>query len=558
MEFDPPNAAPGSRIVYRVEISALEESLTLPDKLPLPAGLELKAGGRGQTYVPTGNMKLRPQSTVIFRGIAPVPGTYTIPAYTLMAYGKAIPVPAATLTVAAPGIPADPEAPRVLVQLPATDCYVGQLLSIPLLLPTQGDNAPFGFSHPQIRGDFIFSESIPTGMRQQNLQLEGKNRAVTAQDVLITPLRAGTLELIGQVQSLELQRSALQPGVMQAANVFIDSEPAKLEIKPLPLEGVLPGFNGAVGNFTIDPPVLSARRLKVGEPLTLTVVVRGEGNLGRLAPPPLPTVSDWQCFLSPAEPTPAAVAWQRGFVSFNFVFIPLNSKSTQTPAIPFSAFDPVKKRYINLTIPGVSVQIDPGLESRDAQKEAVHLNAANSDLERRSGVEKKAVFTGIVKNAGAAKKLKPLQQSWRFQLGQLVPAGIIAGLYFASRRRRHLELHPEILVKRKARRDLRREQKVIYRAVAAKDQPAFTLAAARALRIACAPHQTANPAALVCADVLRELRKTEQVNGQGELVRTIFQAADDLRFAKPPSYDRDLLALQAEVNQLLGELKERL
>ncbi len=189
-EFDPPVAMVGGRVIFRIVVSALDESLSVPKELPVPGGLVLHAGGRGQTYQSSGGMKLRPETTVIYRGTVTNAGTFTIPEFEVTAYGKPVKVPAATLTVAAVGSVGESEPPRLLLELPEGACYVGELLRVAVLLPTQPDGSVLGFAQPHITGDFIFSEQFSSGMRQETRQRGGQMFQAFAQEVLVTPLRA--------------------------------------------------------------------------------------------------------------------------------------------------------------------------------------------------------------------------------------------------------------------------------------------------------------------------------------------------------------------------------
>ncbi len=82
--------------------------------------------------------------------------------------------------------------------------------------------------------------------------------------------------------------------------------------------------------------------------------------------------------------------------------------------------------------------------------------------------------------------------------------------------------------------------------------------AINALREACAPHGAANPEALVCADVLRELPATERESRGGDIVRRLFTADDAIRFGGPVRDGSELLALRPELERVLEELKARL
>ncbi len=549
-EFDPPVVAVGGRVVYRIVASALDESLSVPDTLPTPRGLELRAGGRGQTYMSSGGMKLRPQTTVIYRGTVTNTGTFTMPAFDVMAYGKPVKVPAASLTVVAAGAVSEGEPPRLLLELPEGDCYVGQLLKVGVLLPIQPNGAVQGLAQPHITGDFIFSEQYSSGLRQEMRQRDGKMFSTFLQEVLITPLRAGEQELIGQAHSYVLGRGG---------SVLVDSEPVTLSVKPLPKEGVLPGFTGAVGSFQIEPPMLSASEVRAGEPLTLTLLIRGEGNLGRLTPPLVPQLREWQSFPAAMDMTPAAAVQQRGFASFKYTLIPLRDTITATPAIPFSYFDPQKKAYVDLTIPPAPIKVNPGAVATTAPLEPPQAPAPDPEFDDPNSHEKEPVLSGLAVTLGAKTgALTPLQQRWWFAVLQILPAAALGGLWGWDRRRRFLEQHPEVLLKQRARRGLRRQLRLARRAASARDAAGFVAAGTDALREACAPHSAANPGALVCADVLQELPVVERAGRSGEMIRRFFATADALRFGGPVKDSSELLALQADLEQVLETMRTRL
>ena len=130
-----------------------------------------------------------------------------------------------------------------------------------------------------------------------------------------------------------------------------------------------------------------------------------------------------------------------------------------------------------------------------------------------------------------------------------------------DRRRRYLEDHPEILLRRRARRALHREWRTLRRAARAGDVPGFATAAVSALRVGSAPHFPAEPRALVGSDVLQlltELEKPSSADGKPAVVRRIFAAADSSRFAIAPEGVTNLLVLQPEIERVLEALEMRL
>ena len=557
-EFDPPEGVVGGKVLYRVSVTALDESFELPDKFPLPAGLELQRGGRGQNYEPTGANKIRARTTIIFHATLTTNGSFTIPAFQAMAYGKPVEIPAATITVAPAGTGAPEEPSLLLVTPPRGTVYVGQALGITLTLTQEPPHVVPLLSEARITGDFIFSEQFVSAMRPGNIQRDGRSVPASLEDVTITPVRAGPQKFVGQAFTYVTRPVPGQPGVMPTESQLLDSEPFTLDVQPLPKNGELAGFTGAVGQFKVDPPTLSASTVRAGEPLTLTILIRGSGNIGRILPPEPPSARDWQTFPATGEDLPPEVAHQIGSIRFSYTMIPLNDRISATPPIPFSSFDPETKSYTDLTIPGVPLTVQPSPAGAIAQTGSSPADLARANT-NDAPEEKELTLADVTKTPGwAMGGLTPVQQRAWFWALQLVLASVLAGLWGWDRRRRFLREHPEVILKRRARRGMRRELRIARRAAAARDAAAFARSGAGALREACAPHGAANPAALVCADVLQELPPADRQGGGAEMVRRLFAAADALNFGGPAREGPELLALEPELERVLEQLKTRL
>ena len=78
-----------------------------------------------------------------------------MPAFTLTAYGKAVPVPEARLEVVPAGTPGVRAAPTLLLGLPKDDLYVGQTLRIPVSLLDPGDGSVQSLSGARIIGESV-------------------------------------------------------------------------------------------------------------------------------------------------------------------------------------------------------------------------------------------------------------------------------------------------------------------------------------------------------------------------------------------------------------------
>ena len=559
-EFDPPVITAGGKSIYRVVVTALEESLEAPEKLNAPGGVAVHAGGHGQTYMPTPTMRMQPQTTFLYHVTVTNAGSVTMPAFDLTAYGKPLKVPEAKLTVLAAGSAVAQEPPLLQADFPPGDVYVGQTLKVAVMLPMNLPGGARGISQAKINGQFLFTEPFNMGYRTESVTRDGKTFLAVATDVIVTLIHEGKQELIAQGFCPVVRPMPGQASILQSVNLLMDSDPVMVEVKPLPPTGRLPGFTGAVGEYRIDSPRLTTNEVLAGQPLTLIFNVRGDGNLGRMTPPPFPESADWQGFAPASDNAiPPMYIQQRGFVSFSYTLIPVKEGLTETPAIPFSCFDPRRKVYVDLTIPpmAITVKHNPTLVSTIKQIPDTNLMALN--LDQPQDKEPEPMLAGIAAAPGTVVgNLTPLQtRSWFLGL-QLVPALALSGLWAWDRRRRFLQLHPEVILKRRARRGLRRQLRLARRAAAARNAAGFIGSAANAFREACAPHSAANPEALVCADILRELPESDQQGRNGEIVRQLFSAEDSLRFGEPNGEGPSLLGMQGELESLLKQMRTRL
>jgi hypothetical protein len=415
-----------------------------------------------------------------------------------------------------------------------------------------------GLAQTHITGEAIFSEPASFG-RHDTVRRNGQAFPAFVNEVVFTPMRAGEERLVAQGQSISTRMVPGQTGFFQSLNALIDSEPLTLTVLPLPPEGRLPGFTGAIGTFQLEPPKLSTNEARTGEPLALTVTLHGDGNIGRLTPPQFSFLRDWQTFPPVGDTSPSYVALQRGFTTFTYTLIPLSDRSKATPPIPFSYFDPKKGAYVDLTIPPVPLVVKPAPPGTVLAAQTAAPSGSNADLQEGATRERELVLTGLAENPGhRVNTLAPLQQRGWFLIAQLAPALILAGLWGRERRRRYLEEHPEVILKRRAQRGLRRQLRLVRRASAARDAKGFVTGALNALREVSAPHGAANPDALVCADVLQELPPPERIGAQAQMVRRFFNAADSLRFGGPVQDASDLLALQPDLERMLQQMKARL
>jgi len=565
--FDPPVIRAGEKSTYRVTFNALDESIVWPEEIPAPPQLELRLSARGQIFQHADN-QLKPQTTINHHVRAAEPGSFTIPEFTVEVYGRRINVPAARLDVAPASAAVPATAQRLVLQLSETNAYAGQPLAARVLMPGSISNVVQGLQSVKLNGDGFLVDQSVTRQSITALPLGGRSVSTYVFETVLTPLVAGKLEISAQGFTIGNRFGA--PIVIQGQvtipggppqNVLLDSDPVTISVRPLPRSGSLPGFTGVIGNYTSDPPLLATNRVRLGDSVNLVVTFRGEGHLVRFVPPSAPMVRNWQ--VSDAARGGGMVVNRPGmpplpgnFVTFTYTLTPLSTAVQATPAIPFSYFDPKRGAYVDLTIPSMPITVMPGMTiAADSQPgtEAAPTEIASPSEEKKLTLSALAVSPGRI-----ATGLVPLQQQGWFMVVQCLPVLGFAALWVWDRRRRYLEQHPDIVLRRRARRALRRERRELHKAARAGDKLRFATIAVSAMRVACAPHYPAEPRALVCRDVLDSLEETERTGRPGEVVRRFFAVVDASIFSATATDGDGLLALKPELDGLLERLEARL
>ncbi len=141
---------------------------------------------------------------------------------------------------------------------------------------------------------------------------------------------------------------------------------------------------------------------------------------------------------------------------------------------------------------------------------------------------------------------------------QITPAVLFLGLWAWDKRRRYLRQHPDVLLRVRGLRALRRERKNMDRAFAARNPVAFAEAAVRALRAGSSPHYPAQPCALVGSDILEVIPPCARTAAPGQAVRLLFSITDAASFSEDsPGVDR-LLDLKEPLHIALGMLEAEL
>jgi hypothetical protein len=182
------------------------------------------------------------------------------------------------------------------------------------------------------------------------------------------PLSPGTLT----ITPLESEIAQVDLFGRSARSQRLRADPLNIEVLPLPMAGRPANFDpAAVGKFNIEAKV-DRSEVAVGEPVSLTVTITGQGNLRKLATPRLPSLDGWKVY----EPKTDVKIENQGGISgrktIEYLMLSERPGTTMVPAFELTYFDPAQKKYV--TEKSAPVRL---VAKGDGQGKAAAVNGAN-------------------------------------------------------------------------------------------------------------------------------------------------------------------------------------
>lgn len=197
------------------------------------------------------------------------------------------------------------------------------------------------------RTDGAWSEDLPVpqgqhGLPQTRQTFEGREYAVSPLiRRAVFPLQPGRLT----VTPMEAAISQVDFFGSTMRTQRIKTDPLTIEVQPLPTAGQPRGFDpAAVGRFGITAEV-DRDKVAVGEAVTLTIKINGQGNVRKLPAPALGKLEGWKVY----DPK-VAVAIEpgdmvQGTKTIEYLLLPERAGVTTIPSFSLAFFDPAQQSY---------------------------------------------------------------------------------------------------------------------------------------------------------------------------------------------------------------------
>jgi hypothetical protein len=318
----------------------------------------------------------------------------------------------------------------------------------------------------------------------------------------------------------------------QEKEVHLESRAQTINVLALPAQGRPEGFTGAIGRFTLEGAARPAQ-VTVGDPVTLTLQVRGRGNFDRLALMGLANAAGWKTYAPSAHFKPDDAIGYHGVKEFEQAVIPKDASRHELPPVSFCYFDPDVHSYVTVRTHPLPISVEP------AQMAAISASAPTvSPVQPVSSpgasreLNKGNPYSGLsplqVEYGSSVDNLRPLLYRQWFLGMQVVPLLLLVIAVYINRRcQGSLGVNGRERTRR-IRHAVKKSVTEMDRGIVQDDAQAFFLSCRQAIQITLGELWGIPPAAITLADIQQRL------NGQGAEIRQVFETADAVAYSGRP------------------------
>lgn len=326
--------------------------------------------------------------------------------------------------------------------LEPSEAYVGQQVVMTVYLYTTVQLANVNVTR-EPSTDGFWSEDLlgPTRRLSFETQFVGQQqfRVAVLRRVALFPLREGTLTVgAPQLEATTAFRSIFSP---RAGTLVRQGVPVQLRAIPLPEQGQPDDFNrGNVGRLGVSARV-DRRQTKVGEPVTLTVTVRGQGHLKNVKIAPLSEVDGARVY-EPRVDDAVVNQGDRliGERRWEYLVLPQKAGQLEIPTVTFDYFDPTTEQYMAKHTKAITIEVGEGSgRTNGGTPGAVRDLDSATEGSGDPVAEELASLHSIRRRAELTEEFAPAYGSWWFWLLMIATPAAFLTLVVVQRVRHHRE-----------------------------------------------------------------------------------------------------------------------
>ena len=481
------------------------------------------------------------------------PGDYTIPALSALVDGKTLTSQPLKLRVVKSGEPT-PESEIIgknaFLKLVAAknEVYLGEVLPLEIRLYARQGNLR---QPPQLGQDgFTVGKMIQQPVTKT--PINNQYYSLLIYKTFVIPAKTGRLLLGPATMLLAVPhpnaRVSVFGEIIDWMDATLTADALTIEVSPLPTNNVPADFNGAVGSYSLNV-ALSTNAVTVGDPITLTVQIGGNGPIESLTLSSLDKWRDFKVYPSITKVETTDQFGLGGIKTFEQAVIPENADTKELPPVTFSFFDPEQKSYRTVTHPATPIIVRPGTAT-PAQPTIVAAPMPNANEPKPA-----ADIVHIKSRLGTLAQIRAplIEQTWFVAL-QGLP--LLAWLSVLLWRKREEELanNPRLRRQRQVAEIIRCGLAELRRLAAANQAEEFFATTFRLLQEQLGERLDLPASAITEAVVEERLRPCgapeETLTALGE----IFQRCNQARYA-PQRSRQELVSLAPNVESVLRQLE---
>lgn len=254
------------------------------------------------------------------------------------------------------------EAFFIQVETDKSEAYVGEQVTVSFFLYTTGIIRDLDtLKYPSLKGFWKEDIEIATHLNFQQEVIDGVayKKALLASFALF-PIKEGQA-IIDSYKAKCTVLSGNDPfgalGMGRAFTYTKASEPLKVKVKPLPLEGRPADFSGAVGDFQVTARI-DSNNVVAGEPFPFRIRFEGRGNAKLIDIPPFQPPEGMELY--DTQNDSKFFGWGTSFKEFTLQLIPRREGEFVIPPIAASMFDPQSKKYVTRSTEELRLRVGAG------------------------------------------------------------------------------------------------------------------------------------------------------------------------------------------------------
>lgn len=376
-KITPAEVSLGEPARLTVTVSGDSQPSLAPPQIP---GLDFTQVGQSRR-IEAVNGVVTSTVSIIYRVMAQKAGTYVIADAAPGAAPVVLHVVAAASAQADKSAEANAAAGAAFVRLvvPAHELYVGQSVPVEIEVGTRDGVVSSLNGLPTLKGDaFTLDKLAAEPQRRSQEIIDGKPFTVFGWHGVLAAIKPGPLSLSVETPltvrlpsqrpaTRFLDESALEDvfgdpifqgffGATVQKDITVASPAMNFNVLELPVEGRPSDFSGAVGSFQISSE-LKDRKVVAGDPATLRITVSGEGNFDRVTGAMLTDSTQWKTYEPTTQFKSADGTDYRGQKTFEQPVVAIAAGRLTLPALAFSYFDPIARRYVTAHSEPLSVDV---------------------------------------------------------------------------------------------------------------------------------------------------------------------------------------------------------